>query len=210
MKLYWIIVVCFGKFIPMPNLSFQILDDVLRAIEANTEDKPTDLEILIKMQFQGLSHRDVKVITDKLLSEKMIDCVIPNKNIDGMDEQEFRKGKEYHFITFDGLMLLQENGYVGRITRQNDGNKRVAALEDNQTANANRLTYLTAILAFGTLLPVGIEGVKMGRSHLKGGMGWVFSIQLMTFLFVALLALTAGIALGVVLSLTIKHLLKRR
>lgn len=189
----------------MANLSHQILDDVLKIIEASTEDSPIDLEIMLKTRFLSLPNRDVKVIMDKLRKENLIDCVIPNKNTDDNGRQDFVKGREYYFITFEGLMLLQEGGYVGRLIREERENIRVAALEESQKENSNRLTYLTGILAFCSVAVFVVDVIKLciEKAHFLG------SIQLWTA-FCLLLYCNIAVLILLLLIKQLKSLKKRK
>lgn len=95
--------------------SLKLLDDVLRHLKDTTDVEPVDLDSMLMVWIQGISPRNKRAVQDKLKREGMIDSVIPNGSLDVMPNLNFVKDREYQFITFDGLVLLEtEDGYYGR------------------------------------------------------------------------------------------------
>ena len=67
--------------------------------------------------------------------------VVSNK--DGTNPA-YIKGREYYFITFDGLFILKDNGFVARINRKNEASDRQRKAKENTL-------FFAKILAFGTV-----------------------------------------------------------
>lgn len=78
----------------------KILDDTLKSLEKHTDKNPLPKEVLLQRinLLDKLSNRDIRLVFDKLKADGFIDV---------MDSI----GLDSYFITFNGLLLLQNGGY---------------------------------------------------------------------------------------------------
>jgi len=124
------------------------------------------------------------------------------KALEHLHEQGFIKinvNGEYRYkTTFNGELFHQNGGYQGQLDRQNAESNRVVAVEKRQRVNERLMIYLTATLAFSSIAGLLVEMLKHWH--------WILSIELWTFFFVLL----SGIIAGLIISLIIQHLRKRR
>jgi hypothetical protein len=78
---------------------------------------------------------------------------------DGYIVHAMRGDRKMYEITTKGALFWEIGGYQGAINRENAENTRVKALERFQKENANRMTYLTAILASFAFLSVFLQSL---------------------------------------------------
>lgn len=116
----------------MNKLSYLLLDKILKDIRDSTDTNPINLEAHLKTKYE-LPNRDVRGIREKLIEDKMIKSFIPTPV-----GNNFIPNREYQYITFDGLMLLQDRGYVGKRRKE----KFLRTLQ----------LWLTILICFGTLV----------------------------------------------------------
>ena len=110
-----------------------------------------DLSGIIKESDYNITLNEVRLILEKL--EK--DGYIVSKPVKYQEmNAPFDEPKSHigYSSTFEGAIFLEKNAYVGQEERHHAENIRVATLEKNQKTNANRMTYLTIVIAFGTLI----------------------------------------------------------
>ena len=101
-------------------------------------------------------------------------------------------------VTFEGIYFWDINGGYAK-TYQNDQK------QNRKEAMKNSLLIVGTWLAgLGTSFLFLEDVVKHYRKIVQVGYRWIFSIELMTFLIVGCIALTAGIVLGTVLTLLIR------
>ena len=84
----------------------KILDVILYELKNNTSDDPMDLEQTIKFKFDFISKRDNRAIREKLIADNLIKSFVPQPI-----DNRFVEGREYQYITFDGLMFIEKGGY---------------------------------------------------------------------------------------------------
>jgi len=82
------------------------LDVILQELKNNTADEPMDLEQTIKFKFDFISKRDNRAIREKLISDNLIKSFIPLPI-----ENKFLEGREYQYITIEGLIFIEKGGY---------------------------------------------------------------------------------------------------
>lgn len=103
-----------------------------------------------------------KLVTDGYAQHK------DNREYNYDDLDDFQKNT---IITIEGYYFItEENGYTQIKINQTSENNRVATLESNQRANANRMTYLTIVLAVSALGTLVYYGVDLRWNH-----GWFAS-----------------------------------
>ena len=165
-------------------LSFDVLDVVLKYIGKSSGHSPSDLQIIIPQLYPTLGRRDVRVIIDKLYKDGNIDFVTPNKggvlDSKGINTENWVKDYPYYYITFEGIMLLQEDGYTTAYT-QSKYQKRYEKARDFF------LICGSCMAGIGTLLLFFAEVVR----HFH----WIASIEMATFLLVLLAATLIAAAL---------------
>lgn len=94
--------------------------------------------------------------TDEVLESEM-HFILEKLNRDGYVNVNTRSGSlsgemPFYTINFEGVYFIKyAGGYKGLQTRLNAENTRVAAVERHQRRNDVILTYLTIIIALGTL-----------------------------------------------------------
>lgn len=99
----------------MPQATLKTLDDILKYLRDNTDEKPIDLDFVLLNWSPPLSNRDKRAIQEKLRRDNFIDETIPNPKGTTNANPLYDEDKKYQFITFEGLLLLdEENGYEGR------------------------------------------------------------------------------------------------
>ncbi len=98
-----------------------------------------------------------KLIEDKYIRHAYYNNVIVDgKNIPNVP---------FYTLTFDGLFFLNNGGYAGEMKRENAENIRVETLEKSQKANANRMTYLTIVIAVGTAIAAWYYLIEVGKFY---------------------------------------------
>jgi hypothetical protein len=103
--------------------SLETLDKVLKYLEKSTENEPCDLELEIPRIISEISNRDKKAIIDKLIKDKYVDNIKPNYG-------KFINNRNYQFITFEGLLLLEESGgYVGKAKKEKQLSRALFTLQ---------------------------------------------------------------------------------
>jgi hypothetical protein len=106
----------------MKYKKLKLLDDFLGYIDKSTEEDPKDLENELS-NWKGfeISQRDRRGIILKLTDDKMVDFVIPHTDTTTNDgfKKKYTKDVKYHFITFEGLIHLEQDGYTGKAKREN-------------------------------------------------------------------------------------------
>jgi len=122
----------------MSNISLSILDFTLQRISDITKESPQPIEqIFNNPTFEKILLRDQHSILNKLKKDGYIDFI-------ESDGDKFPKGTALYFILFEGLLLLQNGGYV-----------QILINEDNQNTylkNAQRVSSRNEkILAWGTV-----------------------------------------------------------
>ena len=170
-------------------LSFEVLDGVLKHIETSTGHSPCALHIIIPQLYPTIQRRDVKVIVDKLYKDGNIDFVTPNKDgvldAKGINTDNWIKDYPYYYITFEGVMLLQEGGYVNSYA-QNRNQKRYERVRD-------------VFLIIGSWM-AGIGSLIVLFAELLKHLGWVLSINLMTASFLMIVGVLIGVCIAILLS----------
>ena len=131
----------------MANLSYQVLDDVLKQIQESSIDKPVLIEFEL-LKYGYLPNRDRLVIQQKLIKDGYIDSIIPNQK--GEDDH-FDLGKDYYYITFDGIMLLEHKGYHGKAKDESKA-KNLLSLTTGAIAVGTSLAGLYALAQLVTYL----------------------------------------------------------
>jgi len=94
----------------MKKLSLKDLDDALRLLDETSEESPVDFQLKLKRAFPNISDRNRRAIMDKLIEDKHITSFKPV--IDNPTNLEMQ------FINFNGLMLLENGGYVKKRCRE--------------------------------------------------------------------------------------------
>lgn len=129
-----------GEEVDLENVNnpYDVLDAVLRGLKETSEDKPIPRNDALNQsdQFQKLSDRDKRIVFEKLERDgyaQRKNQVIQNQNTD------------IWYITFEGILLLREKGYV-----QREINTRLA--RRNAHRNERKLRGYTLWLAIGTWL----------------------------------------------------------
>ena len=119
-----------------------------------------ELVIAYENQFKGIhfyaeeSHKTVKEeITQKLKNQFDIkdwetDLLYHNLLLD-----KYINSFEPLSISLDGLVFINNGGYIQKNIRLNSENKRIRALENSTRKSAYGLVIFTALLAVGTLIP---------------------------------------------------------
>lgn len=126
-------------------------------------------------------YSNYNAIIDKLVEDGML-SKIPEEFIGGM-----YKRAEYN-ITFKGRFHFERGGYQGQTDRENSERTRVETLADNQKDNANRMTYLTAIVVAGVI----VQSIYYFLELKKDGVS-VLSIENFSQITVFLFGVIAGI-----------------
>ncbi len=182
--------------------AIQVIDIVLETI-VKTDKSPLELtegaifETIIKtypdLNREGFGKEFVRIIkrlkSDEYIIQKEFTYTINNN----WGELESTETVVSFDITFDGALFYEQGGYAGELRRQNAESIRVATLAETQRVNANRMTYLTTILAVFAVLSVLIQSIK--ELH------WVLSIQFWT----AFLLFSSGILTGVCILLIVQE-----
>lgn len=91
----------------MNTNNLQILNDVLESLKSNTEDKPLDKEEIYwhaNLLFE-LSNRNKRIIMEKLIRDGY---AFRLDDKDGFDK---------YFISYEGILFLDEGGYVKKFER---------------------------------------------------------------------------------------------
>jgi DNA-binding PadR family transcriptional regulator len=81
-------------------------------LKERSENEPSDLDYEISELYFEISNRDTKALIEKLAKDGYIDNIIPNFG-------KFLPDRKYQFITFDGLVFLEDGGYVKKEELQN-------------------------------------------------------------------------------------------
>lgn len=78
----------------------KILDSTLKSLKDNTDNHPLPKEVILQRVnlLNQLSDRNVRLVFDKLKEDRYIDVILIN---------DF----DNYFITFNGLLFLQNGGY---------------------------------------------------------------------------------------------------
>jgi hypothetical protein len=108
------------------------LDLILLEVKESSDNTPVDLESIIKQKFTSVSNRDGRAIIEKLIRDGLISTFVPHES------PEFIKGRYYQYITFDGLLFIEDGGYSGKKRREE--------------FNAKVLNRISWVVAFGALL----------------------------------------------------------
>ena len=183
---------------------YKFLDDTLQALLLESEGNPNPIprEQVFALRNINISFRDREIVLRHLIKDGNVDSIMKSRNEISQMNNAFQSdipNVECFFITFNGVKLLHDDGYV---KASSDAEKR-----NRKEARNNLYLILGSWMAgVGTLLLFSVEIAKHYGELVKIGFGWVLSIQFVTFLFVALLASTAGFLLGVVITLIIQHL----
>lgn len=136
-----------------------VIDSILTAMNTLTAYKNEPVEdssIFAECGLIGnnaLLSRDEINILNKLKQDKFSDYI------------EKENGRKLWYITFEGIMFLRRGGYSGQQIRRDAENIRVETLERNQRVNANRMIYLTIILAVGTSIAAWYYGIEICKSY---------------------------------------------
>jgi hypothetical protein len=118
--------------------SYAILDDFLKALKNYTQEQALPQPTLLGSKpFLNLSSRDKDGCIKKLIKDGFIEQTTFTE-VGGLILPAY-------FITFEGLMLLEEDGYVGRLQMQ----KAIFAHQDKL---AVLVANLTRWIAVGTAL----------------------------------------------------------
>lgn len=124
-------------------LSYKTLDDVLAVLEQTTSSNPIPSSEIFK-NFPNLQnnqhHRDRRAILDKLQYDEFVGCL---KSV--FIIHRFPDDLPLYFISFNGLLLLQDEGYVGR--RKKEKFSKFLQLS------------LTIMIAIGTLAAAAFSGI---------------------------------------------------
>jgi hypothetical protein len=114
------------------------------------------LKVFVDFGKGGLSFDDIlRLLTNKFPSlnpnndfgdelQQILDYLKEDKRI--------KEEKDRFYLLFRGKVLSENRGYTQEQTNRDAGNIRVAALEHFQKVNACRMTCLTVVIAFGTLV----------------------------------------------------------
>jgi hypothetical protein len=90
--------------------SYQTLDKILEELKKSSEHEPIDLEQTIKHKYQYISNRDNRAIKEKLIRDKLVDEIEPFGN-------QFVPERKYQYITYEGLLFIENKGYLGQKRR---------------------------------------------------------------------------------------------
>lgn len=138
---------------------------------------------------KGIDSTELELVLDFLVNEpKYVELVKP-ANQDSPNEYRIR---------YKGKVFLANGGYTGEFNRRNDENNRVEALERNQKVNANRMTYLTIILAAFAFLSVFLQCLEK------------FDVVFRIHIWVAFFVYLSGILTGITILLIVKEVLNRK
>ena len=120
-----------------------------------------------------------------------------DKYINYDNEVTFHDRKYY--TTFKGGLHSLNGGYSMEYLTKNLEKEHLEWLEKSGQKNNRWMRVWTFVVAMAAIHTMMIDTAKHYHTLVKFGFGWVLSIQLMTFLYVACLALVAGILLGAIL-----------
>lgn len=125
-----------GKSINSNSL-MKTLDWSLVFLKKATENEPRALYEHLLSIFPQLAKRDARSIVDKLKFEKLIGSIFKKDDL-----------LEYNFITFDGLLLLEQyGGYENRL-------KKLNSRDIHQI-------WLTRAIALGTVIAAVLYGYSL-------------------------------------------------
>lgn len=114
-----------------------ILDWSLVFLKDATKIQPLSLYAHLLSQFPKLANRDARAIVDKLKNEQLIGSIFKNEDV-----------LEYNFITFDGLLLLEQFGGYGK------------KLKKLQSGDRHQL-FLTRSIAFASVVAAVLYGYSL-------------------------------------------------
>lgn len=138
----------------MSNISLSILDFTLQRISDITKESPQPIEqIFNNPTFEKILLRDQHSILNKLKKDGYIDFI-------ESDGDKFPKGTALYFILFEGLLLLQNDGYAQIEINELDTKEYLKAYEKRMALYSKLLTYGTWYLVFATFLLAVVEILK--------------------------------------------------
>jgi hypothetical protein len=124
-------------------LTNELLDEILHVISSLTPDNPKSSEIIFLDK--DLSNRDRQIILWKLIKDGFIDSMLSIQEANG-----FPNDMTLYFITFDGILHLQDGGYVGKIASEEGLKEELAILRKEQRDNNEQMVVLQKKVSFAT------------------------------------------------------------
>ena len=206
------------KFLTMPNdiktkkdivpMSIRLLDFVFNVIiqyefeHPNITSSPSEIMQLIqetrddemKLYFNPASGKLLHDILNHLGQDGYVKC----------DKSSAYNDRKY-YTTFKGGLHKYNGGYAMEHLNRNQARNHAEQVEKAMLVNNKWMRMWALVAAVAAACLVLIEIGKHYHALLQIGFGWVLSIQLMTFLFVACLTLIAGILLGVLLTALLRQ-----
>lgn len=96
---------------------------------------------------------------------------------------------EHYFITFEGILFCEQDGYQGQINQRNAESIRIEKINKAQIDYQRNTIVLTVILAVGTAISAVYYLIEITKYSLLG-----VNIQFLTASFLFLAGLLAGIS----------------
>lgn len=132
----------------------QKLDEVLRVLVEN-KVRWMDFDEIIgncKKEYQddGIIFL-IQPIIDKLIKDGYAMTIVLN-DIKLGDPKQTKTPTNNYKATFDAIHFYENNGYEGKFKFDVYENNRLEKIEKNQKKNQRLMTWLTGVVAFGTLI----------------------------------------------------------
>ncbi len=146
--------------------AFQKLDLVLSVLEYHSMSLN---EIQDKLKLERNTFQEIRQIVSKLIKDDYAEELKVKQPYNGPSGFESPDGTYWisYKITFEGELLRQSGGYVQKEAIAAYENTRLEEIERKATANQRFLTWLTVIVAVGTLAQALYSLTKLYWEH-----GW--------------------------------------
>ena len=163
------------------NNAYKILDIVLRQLKDSSREQPVDMYKTLLDKFK-LNPRDNRSIIEKLVKDGYVENIIlytleQHKSLPPSDinSRKFLPDKKYQYITFDGLIFIENGGYLQKnlseIQEKSDKKKLEERLAKSQEKivyyqkNMNRIQWFVIASLFITCSYYGIEIYKFCKTQ---------------------------------------------
>ena len=145
------------------------LDYLLEFLSNNMHAKPKiSLVDILKYTDYNICDDGAELVQvlNKLIKDGYADFENVNMGVSALSYPEVDTYIRYFFATFEGKFLISmEGGYQGLHLRQHAESIRLAKLEKLDRANRNAQTWLTVLIAFGTLVAAVYYGIEVWKFY---------------------------------------------
>jgi len=125
---------------------YQILDDILNCFNAKTATNTDELINKLKERNIEIKPTIVYPALVKLLKEEYV------YNLNGSKQSEIKNIHDAYVLSFSGLLLIEDGGYVKMIEDDVSENKKMKKIETDQYKYSRIVKNLTYWIAVGTLI----------------------------------------------------------